>query len=272
MKTLNLVYPEKSEIEYTLTTFPDGEPHIVLNTLDVKEDVYIKCRVRNPNELYILLQVLEILNRNGIYPIVKIGYLMSMRMDRVMNYNRPYSLKIVCDLLNNYKAKYDIFQAHSNKIESLLDNTSCFQKPFCNIFDVDDLVIYPDRSANIKCYIPCSKNIIINKKRDVNTGIIKIDDFSTIDKEKLDESKSISIVDDLVDGGATICSIIDKIREYVNCDIPIKVFVSHSVNRNGLVKLLFKYKNIDIHTTNSYEDWDKVFPNVENLHVKNIFD
>jgi len=81
-KVLNLVHPEKSEIQYTLTTFPDGEPHIVLNDFNAKWDVTIKCRIRNPNELFILCEVLDILNRNGVYPKVEIYYLMSMRMDR----------------------------------------------------------------------------------------------------------------------------------------------------------------------------------------------
>lgn len=273
MKTLNLAYPEKSEIEYKITTFPDGEPHIVLTSLNVKEELLVKCRIRNPNELYILLQVLEILNRNGIYPRVQIGYLMSMRMDRVMDYNRPYSLKIVCDLLNNYNVRYEIYSPHSNKYSALLHKRDSWW--FLNepelLINCEGLIVYADDSAVNHFSIITNPFIVIHKKRNIDTGKIVIKDFSEDDKKKLDTTKAITIADDLVDGGATICNIIEKVREYLNTTIPINIVVRHAVNKEGLAKLLFKYPNIDVYTTNSYEDWDKVFPSVPNLHVTNIF-
>ena len=66
MNTLNLVNKEKSDISYEIITFPDGEPHIKLIDLDRKKDVSIICRIANPTDLFILMQVGNILNRQGI--------------------------------------------------------------------------------------------------------------------------------------------------------------------------------------------------------------
>jgi hypothetical protein len=152
-KVLNLVHPEKSEIQYTLTTFPDGEPHIVLDDFNAKWDVTIKCRIRNPNELFILCEVLDILNRNGVYSKVEIYYLMSMRMDRVMDITRPFSLKMVCDVLNMFDAEYHVYQAHSDKTFKLLNNSFKNTIPLRTIVTIiksqtnGTIVVYPDGSA-----------------------------------------------------------------------------------------------------------------------------
>lgn len=84
MKLLNL---DKSEIN--LTRFPDGEPQISFpDEFDRKDSVKVICT--SAEELFI--QVGDILDRQEIVP--------SMRMDRVMDFNRPFSLKVVCSILN----------------------------------------------------------------------------------------------------------------------------------------------------------------------------
>ena len=39
MQILNLIRPEKSDVKYEVIQFPDGEPHIVLNGIDRKDDL-----------------------------------------------------------------------------------------------------------------------------------------------------------------------------------------------------------------------------------------
>lgn len=41
-----------------------GEPHIVLKEINRKDDVAVVCRVANPTDLFILMQVGDILNEN----------------------------------------------------------------------------------------------------------------------------------------------------------------------------------------------------------------
>ena len=73
--------------KYRVIQFPDGEPHIILENIDRKDDLSVTCRVCNPTDLFILMQVGDILNRQGVSFILHITYLMSMRMDRVMSYD-----------------------------------------------------------------------------------------------------------------------------------------------------------------------------------------
>jgi hypothetical protein len=76
MQVLNLVRPKESDIKYEIIQFPDGEPHIVLNGIDRKDDLTVVCRVCNPTDLFILMQVGDILNRQGILFGLDIVYLM----------------------------------------------------------------------------------------------------------------------------------------------------------------------------------------------------
>lgn len=273
-KVLNLAHPEKSEIQYTLTTFPDGEPHIVLIDFNAKWDVIIKCRIRNPNELFTLCEVLDILNRNGVYPKVEIYYLMSMRMDRVMDITRPFSLKMVCDALNMFDAEYHVYQAHSDKTFKLLNNSFRNSVPLRTLVTViksqtnGTIVVYPDGSADqhFMALRGC-KNISVNKTRDVNTGFIKIS-LDENDANELRNYNEVWIVDDLIDGGATIDLLCNEI-EKVSDSIKINVFAYHCVNEKGISKLLINHSNLHLYTTNSYNDWDY---KSKHFHIENIID
>lgn len=75
MQILNLIRPEKSDVKYEVIQFPDGEPHIVLNGIDRKDDLTVVCRICNPTYLFILMQVGDILNRQGILFGLDIVYL-----------------------------------------------------------------------------------------------------------------------------------------------------------------------------------------------------
>ena len=273
-KVLNLAHPEKSEIQYTLTTFPDGEPHIVLNDFNAKWDVTIKCRIRNPNELFILCEVLDILNRNGVYPLVNIYYLMSMRMDRVMDITRPFSLKIVTDILNTFKINgYGVFGMHSNKTSKLLR----YSYERGKVETIDEimtssrkgaLIVYPDASANQHFMaLNTCKSISVNKTRDVNTGLIKMS-LNESDANELRNYNEVWIVDDLIDGGATIDLLCNEI-EKVSDSIKINVFAYHCVNEKGISKLLTNHSNLHLYTTNSYNDWDY---KSKHFHIENIID
>lgn len=56
MQISNLIRPEKSDVKYEVIQFPDGEPHIVLNGIDRKDDLTVVCRICNPTYLFILMQ------------------------------------------------------------------------------------------------------------------------------------------------------------------------------------------------------------------------
>ena len=67
MKLLNLINWDESEIKYDLTTFPDGEPQISFpDEFDRKDSVKVMCRITSAEELFLLAQVGDILDRQEI--------------------------------------------------------------------------------------------------------------------------------------------------------------------------------------------------------------
>lgn len=117
MQILNLVNLEKSDIKYTLSRFPDGEVQISLGDFSHKDQICVKCRITNAEELFIVTQVLDILDRHDVYYNVYIFYLMGMRMDRVMDFNRPFTLKVITKMLGNSNAEnIAVLEPHSDTI------------------------------------------------------------------------------------------------------------------------------------------------------------
>lgn len=114
MQILNLTNIKDSDIKYTISRFPDGEVQITLDNINRKDVTKIVCRVTNAEELFLLGQVADILNRQGVRFKLTILYLMSIRMDRVMDFNRPFSLKIVTDFINGLGAiSVELLEPHS---------------------------------------------------------------------------------------------------------------------------------------------------------------
>ena len=113
MQKLNLVHLEDSDIKYSISRFPDGEIQISLEEFSHKEQVSVECRITNAEDLFVLMQVLDILDRHEVLYRLHIYYLMGMRMDRVMDFNRPFTLKIVLNSLKNCNADViEILEPH----------------------------------------------------------------------------------------------------------------------------------------------------------------
>ena len=68
MQTLNLTHVEKSDIKYHIDTFPDGEKSLVIDSnIDHKTDcVNLITRLSSMNEIFVMLQATDILNRHGV--------------------------------------------------------------------------------------------------------------------------------------------------------------------------------------------------------------
>lgn len=250
-KRLNLINKSESNIDYKLTTFPDGEPHIILEELDRKDDINITCRIANPSDLFVIMQVGDILNRQGIRFGLFITYLMSARMDRVISFNEAYSLQIVANMINSIKPiKVDILEPHSDKVCQLIHNSEALKYTI----DIDtSTVCFPDKGAcerYLGQYI--EKQIIrCSKVRDLKTGKINglciENPFSHLDGD-------ICVIDDLCDAGGTFALLAPQLRK-IAPDAIIGIFVTHMVNPKGIKTLSEYYDRVVF--TNSYANWDK---------------
>lgn len=265
MQILNLTDEKASDIDYSISYFPDGEVQITLDSFSRKDDVLIQCRITSAEELFILLQVIDILDRQEVTYSVTIYYLMGMRMDRIMDFNRPFTLKVVSTLLSRSSAhEIRILEPHSKKIFDL-----------GNIFTehIDDLLegfktellschqlVLPDAGAQ-KRYSNISKAVLCSKVRDEQTG--KLTGFDVKNPNDI-WSKDLLIFDDLCDGGGTFCGIATEIKKY-KPDANISIFVTHMVNRKGIENLSKTFNKI--YFTNSYKTWDNLPNNVTQIKI-----
>ena len=250
MNTLNLINKEKSDISYEIITFPDGEPHIKLIDLDRKKDVSIICRIASPTDLFILMQVGNILNRQGIIFDIQINYLMSMRMDMVMSFNEAYSLEIVANMINSLNArKVKILEPHSEKTLALIKRSSKIND---GILISDYLKVYPDEGAAERYNANPMTDVIFKKKRNLSDG--RIVSIEPINPDILHKStKSIMVIDDLCDGGMTFKLIVDYLKEEVP-NLKRNIVVTHMVNPKGIKVLSENYDSVAF--TDSYKDWE----------------
>lgn len=253
MKLIDLINLKNSDIKYRIFSFPDGEIQIELNELDRKEEYYIKCRITCANDLFILIQLNDILTRQGIIWSLRINYLMSMRMDRVMSFNRPFSLKIIKEILNTFSCKsIGIFEPHNYKATHF---TKCYGIPFNHNIDLStDCVIFPDKGAEIRYNNGQFLNYItFSKKRDIETG--KILEFEIIKENFVSEPERFIFIDDLCDGGGTFLGELEVLKkEYP--DTKYCISIVHAVNLEGIKRLCNAFD--EVHITNSYRNWEEI--------------
>lgn len=242
MQILNLVRPEKSDIKFEIITFPDGEPHIKLEGIDRKDKVIVVCRITSPEDLFILLQIGDILNRHEVSFGIHIYYLMSMRMDRVISFNEAYSLKIVANLINSMNPEsVNVLEPHSHKTEALIKEFWGSLEPRIPNF-TGYIPVYPDAGKLEGFHIE-------------NPELLQDEDFKDF---------PLVVMDDLCDAGGTFVGIANKIRE-VNPDRKLAIYVTHMVNPKGITTLSENYD--EVYFTNSYADWDEYMKLPDNVRI-----
>ncbi len=269
MKRINLFDKTKSDVWYEIVTFPDGEKHVKLEDIDRKESYNIVTRIKSGDDLFILAQVGDILNRAEVYFNITIYYLMSMRMDRVMNWNESFSLKVVANIINSINAPaVQIFHPHSDNVFRYINNSHAFDvggidtlspyKIIVDRYNVNETAFcFPDAGAAKRYGKEHYNRIVLSKKRDYENkgaiiGMEVVETNGNLLNNGIFTGKNILIQDDLCDGGRTFIEAAKLLREKYNPK-RIGIFVRHLVNKIGLANLATNFD--DVYITNSYYDW-----------------
>lgn len=256
MRIINLVRLENSDIKYTISRFPDGEVQISLEEFSRKDEICVKCRITNAEELFIVTQVLDILDRHEVQYYVDIFYLMGMRMDRVMDFNRPFTLKVILRMLGNSNAEQiSILEPHSDTMY-LRKFGNKFSKLYPENPDHPDWegyqMVYPDAGA-VERYGDIGPIVTCSKVRDLATGkILGI----KVNNPKIIDGRPLMILDDLCDGGGTFCGVAKALMDQGVPKDKLNISVTHMVNPKGIENLSKNFNHVWF--TNSYKDWDNL--------------
>jgi ribose-phosphate pyrophosphokinase len=280
--TLNLVYPEKSDIKFTVSKFPDGQQSLTITTTDAwfrspKNDVKIMSRLNSFEDLELILCATSALrNLKSIENInLYVPYFLGARSDRKFTdggFN--YLKEVICPIINsqNYKS-VTVMDPHSDVLEACLnnfnkiDNIKLVKEALMSIDNTNQArekvyLVSPDAGALKKVFhvaehFQIDKLIIASKHRDIKTGRIThtdvpgLPDFDTPGQEKY------VIVDDICDGGRTfteLAKVILEKRPKSMFGTEIYLIVTHGVFSGGY-ETLGQYFN-KIYTTNSIKDID----------------
>jgi ribose-phosphate pyrophosphokinase len=283
---LNLVNPEKSDIKYKISSFPDGQQTVdIINYNGLLDKVVmIKSRLNNFKDLEIIIcanQALKILSPARIH--LYVPYFLGSRSDRkFQNGGINYLKQVICPIINSQNfASVTVIDPHSDVLEACLNN---FNK--VNNFDlVDDALSYlivdneedkvvlvsPDAGAYKKVYDVAKKfdikNIITaTKVRDMVTGNILRTEIPVLDQHK---DLIYVIVDDICDGGRTFVELAKVIKEN-RPTAKVYLVVTHGIFSAGF-KTLNEY--IDgTFCTNSYRDVaDDEYEEKTNVKQLNVF-
>lgn len=270
MQILDFIKPEMGTMEYEVINFPDGQKHLrIKSEIDHKDsDVRIRCRIRNAEELFLLVQALDVLNRHGLKPNVFIYYLMGARMDRITSFNEPFTLKLVTDILSEFNACFNVLEAHNPQMikeKYGWENRSFYTEIHGRI------ACYPDAGAYFRYRLLFTlsdgkdiiESIVCQKKRDLKTG--KLSGFELDCGEVEIEGKDVIVRDDLIDGGGTFCGIAPLIRDKRPSSLTLNV--CHAIQLEGIKRVTDVYDKVII--SNSYFDWETMeLP--DNVEVKDV--
>lgn len=287
MKTINIAYPEKSDVTFKVSKFPDGQQQIKIDNESLKSKaeqlswtetiVQIKSRLNNFLDLELIIETVVSLRGLGVKEIhLYTPYFLGSRSDiKFEEGSNNYLKEIICPIINNLKLEsITILDPHSTVLEGCLNNfRKIDNRQVVERFITDTnatldsfILISPDGGALKKIYKTAEQIgykgevITCSKSRGVDGKISKTVVPDLIDSIR--DNKNFILVDDLIDGGKTFIEIAkiikEQIAEYNKSHEPantskLYLIVTHGIFSKGFGELAQYFEAI--YTTNSYKDF-----------------
>jgi len=274
-KTLNLAYPEKSQINFAINRFPDGQQSVTL-IVDMAHlaavhagGVIIKSRLNTFKDLELIVCATAAL-RNTVIQNIQLytPYFMGARSDRRFTEGDANYLKqVICPIINSQKFEsVTILDPHSDVLEACLDNFVKVNNhdivknaltDIDNKRDAQDLIVLvsPDAGAYKKIFdvaqkFDIRKIITATKVRDIKTGKILHTEIPVLDQH---EDLKYVIVDDICDGGRTFIELAKAIHDS-RPTAEVYLIVTHGIFSNSFYELSKHIKKV--YSSNSYSNID----------------
>jgi ribose-phosphate pyrophosphokinase len=274
---LNLAYPEKSEIKFTVSRFPDGQQSITLDMVDAdlpnKITVSIASRFNSFKDLEIIIAANQALREFSYVENIKLNvpYFLGARSDRKFEAGTSNYLKtVICPIINAQKfSRVTVLDPHSDVLEACLNNYHKHNnyrlvKDALTKIDNKDgaqsriCLVSPDAGAYKKIFDVAKEfkidNIITaTKVRDLKTGQILRTEVPTLDQHN---NLKYVIIDDICDGGRTFIELAKVIKDS-RATAEIYLVVTHGIFSAGFDEL--KKYITEVYCTNSIKDIDNNF-------------
>ena len=256
MLTINLTDIEKSDIKYKISTFPDGQQNITINSNFIsgvglmpstptdffniptyQYPIQIKARLNNWLNLELIVATVASLRELGIKEIhLYVPYFLGARSDRKFEEGGNWYLKqVICPIINSLNFEsVTVLDAHSFILGNLLNNYKAIDNKQLLGFAISDIFGLPiDFYSNInKCILVSPDAGATHKIHKLAQSVRYEGDIITCTKERDTEGrltktvvpikeqhcgKDIIIIDDICDGG----------RTFINIAAEIKTFYAH---------------------------------------------
>lgn len=271
MITLNLVKPERSDLKFKISQFPDGQQSLDLtewSQLNKYDDpVKIITRLNSFRDVEILICAVAAIRNfktNREIALV-VPYFLGARSDRKFQDGGVNYLKqVICPIINslNFTAVVtldphsDVLEACLNNFEKV-DNLRLVDEAFSYLIGEDEedqvVLVSPDAGAykkvfDIAKFMKIEKIITATKVRDLKTGNILRTEIPVLDQHR---KLKYVIVDDICDGGRTFIELAKAIKAS-RPTAEIYLIVTHGIFSGGFYDLNEMFDGI--FCTNSYED------------------
>jgi ribose-phosphate pyrophosphokinase len=274
MITLNLVNPEKSQIKYKVSKFPDGQQTVDLtdfnDLLRYEDAVKISSRLNTFQDLELIIcAVAAIRNIKPNREItLYVPYFMGARSDRkFMDGGVNYLKQVICPIINSLKLdSILVLDPHSDVLEACLDNYDKVDNHTIVKYALSDIdnkndaqericLVSPDAGAYKKIFDVAKKfsinNVVTaNKVRDLKTSKILSTEVPNL-PGLVGDALQYVIIDDICDGGRTFIELAKAIKTQ-RADAKVYLIVTHGIFSAGFKELSQYFERI--YTTNSYRE------------------
>lgn len=240
------------------STFSGGEEHVLVFDPEYSDILLVKADIRSSKSVIQLLMAVDAVRRVKPYVILNLlmPYIPYARQDRVCNEGEALSIKVFADLINSCNFhSVEVWDAHSDVSVALIDRCRNVSQDvlFDDVFkNTDATLVSPDAGANKKVQKLSTQYqlpmIRADKTRDLKTGAIT---GTEVYCDNL-EGNSVTIVDDICDGGRTFVELA-KVLKKKNAGT-ITLVVTHAILPSGTTTL-FDAGITEIVTVNPWEDW-----------------
>ncbi len=247
---VNLNNPQAGSIAFRQFAFPDGQPHCEFDVTAVvaaaaQGPIDVVCSIASANDLINIALAIDALGSIQCQPAVRlrlhITYLLGARMDRRIGPGQPATLHVIAAMLNQWSAhvfELRVLDVHSPVSERLMPQVKVvFADDVVRLAlgDGASVIVIPDAGAVARTRALVQRLNLSNelafcvKKRDSQTG--KLSGFELTEGQV--SGKTVTIIDDICDGGGTFAGLAALLREAGA--VQVNLCVTHGVFSKGVV-------------------------------------